>query len=247
MLTLSECLSSARTAKGPSLPSPCSRPCGPILRTLPDTLSRTRTSKHAHQRLQLETPLTVLPQILHLHPLSAAQHNITIFSRTVLLLSCPCVPSLARQTSYSLDTSRSRFLVASDNIFYGLLQSNVQCGSCNHVTSAFDPMLDVSLDLGRQLGIQGENTLAQCLRRSVQLFPSPGSGVCDLTEPFNASYTSPERGQQYTCARCGVSSPVSPSSSFFSATRYADATSYRLRPSSSLSAKSRQSSRSNSR
>ncbi|CED84224.1 cysteine proteinase [Phaffia rhodozyma] len=71
--------------------------------------------------------------------------------------------------------------------FSGLLQSDVRCGSCGGITSAFDPMLDISLDL-RNKGSEGKagsegNTLKKCLDR----------------------YTSPERlGQQYTCGKCGL-------------------------------------------
>ncbi|KAL7417112.1 hypothetical protein BDY24DRAFT_336151 [Mrakia frigida] len=71
--------------------------------------------------------------------------------------------------------------------FAGQLQSDVCCGSCGQITSAFDPMLDISLDLKSKAGVvaDGENTLAKSLRR----------------------YTSPEKlGQQYLCDKCGVSS-----------------------------------------
>ena len=77
-----------------------------------------------------------------------------------------------------------------DSTFAGQLQSDVRCGSCGEITSAFDPMLDISLDLKTKAGVvaDGENTLAKSLRR----------------------YTSPEKlGQSYLCDKCGVSSLVS--------------------------------------
>ncbi|KAI0784536.1 cysteine proteinase [Abortiporus biennis] len=70
--------------------------------------------------------------------------------------------------------------------FDGLLQSDVKCERCHNVTTATDPMLDISLDLrGRNGEVTGgqEATLASCLRR----------------------YTQPERleANEYTCVKCG--------------------------------------------
>jgi hypothetical protein len=48
----------------------------------------------------------------------------------------------------------------------GELQSDVECGKCGNVKSAFDPMMDVSLELkGR--GKDEEETLESCLQRFV--------------------------------------------------------------------------------
>lgn len=59
-----------------------------------------------------------------------------------------------------------RFLPA-DTTFYGQLQSDVRCASCGAVSSAVDPMLDISLDLRSKAGvlIEGENSLAKSLAR----------------------------------------------------------------------------------
>lgn len=70
--------------------------------------------------------------------------------------------------------------------FSGQLQSDVKCERCGNITSTVDPMMDVSLEIGRggngrpgaqgavaakngtgTEGSAGENTLAACLRRSV--------------------------------------------------------------------------------
>lgn len=55
----------------------------------------------------------------------------------------------------------------SDSTFAGQLQSDVCCGACGEITSAFDPVLDISLDLKTKAGVvaDGENTLAKSLRR----------------------------------------------------------------------------------
>ena len=56
-----------------------------------------------------------------------------------------------------------------DSTFYGKLQSDVCCASCGAISSAVDPMLDISLDLRSRAGvlIEGENSLAKSLARSV--------------------------------------------------------------------------------
>ncbi|KAI0926169.1 hypothetical protein AcW1_008405 [Taiwanofungus camphoratus] len=72
--------------------------------------------------------------------------------------------------------------------FAGLLQSDVKCERCGNVTTATDPMLDISLELkditGGAVG-QGL-TLASCLRR----------------------FTHPEKlgPNEYSCAKCGKAS-----------------------------------------
>ncbi|KZT73568.1 cysteine proteinase [Daedalea quercina L-15889] len=73
--------------------------------------------------------------------------------------------------------------------FAGLLQSDVKCGRCSNVTTASDPMLDISLEL-QDKGSGGhaghELTLASCLRR----------------------FTQPEKlgPNEYSCAKCGKTS-----------------------------------------
>lgn len=63
--------------------------------------------------------------------------------------------------------------------FAGRLQSEVKCGSCDNVTTAYDDMLDLSLDIG----VEGETSLTACLDR------------------FTASESL--AAKQYTCDRCG--------------------------------------------
>lgn len=54
-----------------------------------------------------------------------------------------------------------------DSTFYGKLQSDVRCASCGAISSAVDPMLDISLDLRSKAGvlIEGENSLDKSLTR----------------------------------------------------------------------------------
>ncbi|EPS95951.1 hypothetical protein FOMPIDRAFT_152388 [Fomitopsis schrenkii] len=73
--------------------------------------------------------------------------------------------------------------------FAGLLQSDVKCGRCGNVTTASDPMLDISLELQDKAGsghAGHELTLASCLRR----------------------FTQPEKlgPNEYACAKCGKAS-----------------------------------------
>ena len=52
--------------------------------------------------------------------------------------------------------------------FSGVLQSDVKCGRCGNVTTATDPVLDISLELQDKTGsgqAGHELTLASCLRR----------------------------------------------------------------------------------
>ncbi|ORZ19976.1 hypothetical protein BCR41DRAFT_385570 [Lobosporangium transversale] len=82
--------------------------------------------------------------------------------------------------------------------FAGLLQSDVTCMNCANVTTAFDPILDISLDLrptkrsksngnkvrgGNDEKNEGPNSLADCLDR----------------------YTHPEKlgTNEYNCSKCG--------------------------------------------
>ncbi|KAJ7439554.1 hypothetical protein B0H11DRAFT_1751876 [Mycena galericulata] len=70
------------------------------------------------------------------------------------------------------------------------LQSDVVCERCGNVTSAVDPMLDISLELRGKAGevMSGDNTLTGCLKR----------------------YTQPEKldPKQYKCAKCGRAAHV---------------------------------------
>lgn len=68
--------------------------------------------------------------------------------------------------------------------FDGLLQSDVKCKKCGNVTTATDPMLDISLELKGKIGEIGRNnTLASCLRR--------------FTQPEELGAT------EYSCDKCG--------------------------------------------
>ncbi|KZT02572.1 cysteine proteinase [Laetiporus sulphureus 93-53] len=72
--------------------------------------------------------------------------------------------------------------------FAGLLQSDVKCERCGNITTAADPMLDISLDLP-EMGNEPtgqELTLASCLRK----------------------FTQPEKlgSNEYSCAKCGKAS-----------------------------------------
>lgn len=102
---------------------------------------------------------------------------------------------------------------ATDSTFAGQLQSDVRCGACGEITSAFDPVLDISLDLKSKAGIiaEGENTLVKSLRRSVSDVGPVKSPVSrpPLTSSGCFRYTSPEKlGQSYLCDKCGTSSLV---------------------------------------
>lgn len=72
--------------------------------------------------------------------------------------------------------------------FAGQLQSDVKCERCGNVTTATDPMFDISLELqDKSLGQAGQElTLASCLRK----------------------FTQPEKlgPNQYSCAKCGKAS-----------------------------------------
>ncbi|EMD31302.1 hypothetical protein CERSUDRAFT_119860 [Gelatoporia subvermispora B] len=72
--------------------------------------------------------------------------------------------------------------------FAGMLQSQVKCERCGNVTTATDPMLDISLELKDKGGsaVGTEMTLLSCLRR----------------------YTQPEKlgPNQYSCDKCGKAS-----------------------------------------
>ncbi|OCH94803.1 cysteine proteinase [Obba rivulosa] len=72
--------------------------------------------------------------------------------------------------------------------FSGLLQSDVKCERCGNVTTATDPMLDISLELKDKGGsaVGTELTLFSCLRK----------------------YTQPEKlgSNQYSCDKCGKAS-----------------------------------------
>ncbi|KAH9925470.1 cysteine proteinase [Amylocystis lapponica] len=75
--------------------------------------------------------------------------------------------------------------------FGGILQSDVKCERCGQVTSAADPMLDISLELKDKGGEAAgqELTLASCLRK----------------------FTQPEKlgPNEYSCAKCGKASHAS--------------------------------------
>jgi ubiquitin carboxyl-terminal hydrolase 22/27/51 len=74
--------------------------------------------------------------------------------------------------------------------FQGSLQSDVKCEKCGNVTTAVDPLLDISLELkGKGAAAAEENTLAACLRR----------------------FTKSEKlgSKEYSCAKCGKASHVS--------------------------------------
>lgn len=102
--------------------------------------------------------------------------------------------------------------------FAGQLQSDVKCERCGNVTSTVDPMLDISLELKGKTGelVNGENTLAACLRRSVYQ-PSLRR---DLRVSFGwvlSRYTQPEKlgAKEYSCSKCtGNKSSHSSVSSF---------------------------------
>ena len=66
--------------------------------------------------------------------------------------------------------------------FAGRLQSEVKCGSCDNVTTAYDDMLDLSLDIA-STAVDGKTSLNACLDR----------------------FTASEKlaAKQYTCDRCG--------------------------------------------
>ncbi|KAG8714337.1 hypothetical protein FRC08_012076 [Ceratobasidium sp. 394] len=67
--------------------------------------------------------------------------------------------------------------------FAGQLQSDVQCGQCENITSVSDMMLDISLDLKPIVAGGTEMTLLSCLKR----------------------FTQPEK-TTYKCEKCGKSS-----------------------------------------
>lgn len=83
---------------------------------------------------------------------------------------------------YSLDVGLAAKLTHCNCVihktFAGLLQSDVTCLSCGNVTTAFDPILDISLDLrptkrnksskirgSSDDKTEGPNSLADCLDR----------------------------------------------------------------------------------
>ncbi|KAJ7934429.1 hypothetical protein B0H13DRAFT_2491719 [Mycena leptocephala] len=86
-------------------------------------------------------------------------------------------------------TSRGSTTVSCNCIVYSTfavqMQSDVVCERCGNVTSAVDPMLDISFELKGKAGevMSGDNTLTGCLKR----------------------YTQPEKldPKQYRCAKCG--------------------------------------------
>ena len=66
-------------------------------------------------------------------------------------------------------------------VFAGILQSNVTCLTCQNVTTASDPILDISLDI--KGFASNYSTLAECLEK----------------------YTRPEKlgANEYSCGLCG--------------------------------------------
>ena len=92
--------------------------------------------------------------------------------------------------------------------FDGLLQSDVKCKKCGNVTTATDPMLDISLELKSKVGGIGQDyTLASCLRRLVMrvvLSPDPHTTANPLRS-FSFRFTQPEElaATEYSCDKCG--------------------------------------------
>lgn len=65
-------------------------------------------------------------------------------------------------------------------LFAGVLQSDLTCGSCGHVAETLDPFLDVSLDLPFAPGSMGAIPLDACLQRFTRPERLPaGSFVCE--------------------------------------------------------------------
>lgn len=64
-------------------------------------------------------------------------------------------------------STASKCICIVHSTFAGLLQSDVKCGRCGNVTTATDPMLDISLELhDKGARLAGEElTLASCLRK----------------------------------------------------------------------------------
>lgn len=65
------------------------------------------------------------------------------------------------------------------NLFAGVLQSDLTCGSCGHVAETFDPCLDISLDLPTSWNETSILRLEDCLARFIksETLP-PGSITC---------------------------------------------------------------------
>lgn len=83
----------------------------------------------------------------------------------------------------SPDSSATPCACLVHSTFAGELQSDVQCGQCENVTSVSEMMLDISLDLRPIAGAGSDMTLLSCLRR----------------------FTQPEK-TTYKCEKCGKSS-----------------------------------------
>ncbi|KAI9143014.1 hypothetical protein BKA69DRAFT_1026944, partial [Paraphysoderma sedebokerense] len=72
--------------------------------------------------------------------------------------------------------------------FGGLLQSDVKCGRCGNINTAFDPILDISLDL-----------------RPPKVTPGIKKTKGNHLTKISCSFTQPETLEgEYTCTKCGI-------------------------------------------
>ncbi|OZJ02456.1 hypothetical protein BZG36_04094 [Bifiguratus adelaidae] len=112
------------------------------------------------------------------------------------------ISALNTMHSHSYDRVAENCQCVVHSTFAGLLQSDVTCLNCGNVTTAFDPFLDVSLDL--------RNTGKKAMRAHV---PSGQNGHAAPREILDGNtlvdclerYTSSEElGQdEYICSKCG--------------------------------------------
>lgn len=88
--------------------------------------------------------------------------------------------------------------------FCGIMRSTVQCAKCKNVTAAYDPFIDLSLDV-KTPGGPGRKKLSkkEAAANGTPAPPPPPPQVIDLTECLDR-FTAPESLQaaDYTCRQC---------------------------------------------
>ncbi|OAJ40007.1 hypothetical protein BDEG_23788 [Batrachochytrium dendrobatidis JEL423] len=92
-------------------------------------------------------------------------------------------------------------------VFGGLLQSDVTCQKCGNVTTVWDPILDISLDIKSNTKLSGPKKANLGTKKNS--FPDTNEHRSKIAEPYSLlqcleGFTIPERlgPNQYTCASC---------------------------------------------
>jgi len=89
--------------------------------------------------------------------------------------------------------------------YYGKLQSDVTCGNCHNVTTAVDPVMDLSLDL-KPKGEKGKKSNCSNVTNIITTMDENGVPILTLQECLER-FTTPEKlgMNEYNCGKCSGS------------------------------------------